>query len=214
MHRTAIGALLVALVSTSALADTLRLDQDSFSVGNGGSFQVTPVTGNAGRVGLPGDLSPTTFETFCVEHNEQFRPGAIYNFAISLGATNGGESGQTSPNFDPVDPTTAYLYTNFRMGTLTGFDYGAGRAASTGDLQQAIWFLEGEGGTNNAFVALAQGAVTSGAWAGIGNVRVLNLSNQEFSFAQDQLTLVQEIPAPMSGAALALLAFGGRRRSR
>jgi uncharacterized protein (TIGR03382 family) len=219
-HRRAVtlACLSLALTGGIASANTLRLNNNSFTGGGGGGeFTATTLTGNAGVVGLPGDLAPTTFETFCVERDENFRSGDTYNFAINTGAVQGGVAGEDPPGsgFDPLDPRTAYLYYFFRMGTLSGFDYSpAGRQASSAALQQAIWFIEQEGGTNNAFVALAQAAVSSGNWTGIGSVRVLNLSNNEFPNAQDQLTLIStEIPTPGS-AALAALAMAGLARRR
>ena len=55
--------------------------------------------------------------------------------------------------------------------------------------------------TTNVFVVMANNAVASGQWQGIGNVRVLNLSNGAGTEAQDQLTLV---PEPATSALLAL----------
>ena len=72
-------------------------------------------------------------------------------------------------------------------------------------------------GRANPFVILANNAVDSGAWKGIGNVRVLNLSRgagNSYQEAQDQLTLV---PEPASMALLALgagVAVARRRRTR
>lgn len=215
----AVGAVVMA--AGTALAggtDQLRLTQNAFSAGNGGEFTATPVTGNAGLTGLPADLGFDSFQTFCVEENENFRPGDLYFYALNTGAIQGGVSGQepVGSGFDPLDARTAYLYHHFRFGTLAGYDYSpAGRNASAALLQQAIWYIEGEGGTSNGFVTLAETAIANGQWFGIGDVRVLNLSNGEFPNAQDQLTIVG-IPTP--GAAAGIVMAGGvlglRRRRR
>jgi hypothetical protein len=209
MRQVAFAVVAIAGLAASAQAQTLRLHTNVFSNNPGGEFTITPLTGFAGLTGLAGDLAANTFETFCVERSENFQSGQTFDFAINTGAVNGGHGGQTSPNFDPISPETAFLYTNFRLGTLVGFDYGAGRKASADALQDAIWFLEDEGGANNAFVALAKAAVTNGLWVGIGDVRVLNLT-QGTSRRQDQLTI---IPAPATGLVLLGLAFTRRRRA-
>jgi hypothetical protein len=59
---------------------------------------------------------------------------------------------------------TAWLYSQFRAGTLTldtglGSYFDADRLANAGELQNVIWFLEDEGGQNNGYVALAESAL-------------------------------------------------------
>lgn len=214
MKSIAVTALVLSGAAAPGLADTLSIAQNVFSVGNAGEFTATPLTGIAGLVGLPGDLSPTTFETFCIETSEHIQNGNTYAWVMNTGAVNGGSGGQTLPNFDPLDERTAYLYTQFRLGTLAGFDYTpAGRQASSGDLQKAIWFIEGEsGGVNNALVALANAAVGNSLWSGIGDVRVLNLYKANGERAQDQLTLVPG-PGALALAGLGVLLSARRRRA-
>ena len=95
------------------------------------------------------------------------------------------------------------MYTQFRAGTLTGYNYteGPGRQASALALQTAIWYLEGESTYTwlslspeaQDFVTLAQGS----GWDSIHNVRILNLtgtdSNGQKTCYQDMLVMV---PAP------------------
>ncbi len=202
---------LITAGASAGVIDDLRLDSSPFSYASGGEFTVTPLAAFCGLSGLPADLSPVTFQTFCVEAGENFAPGGIYECVINTDAVEGGMGVGGS---DPLDARSAYLYTYFRMGALFGYDYGAGRQASAGELQQAFWFIEGEaGGVNNAFVAQADAAVAvGGVWEGVGlgNVRVLNLWNDQFPKAQDQLTM---IPAPATGLVLAL-GLGAMRRRR
>jgi hypothetical protein len=201
----------VALVAFAAQADMIRLDTSAFSAGVGGEFTATPLSGNVGLTGLAGDLSGGSFQTFCMEYDEHFRPGNIFTVVINTGAVGGG----TPSGFDPLDPRTAYLYTLFRTGTLGAYNYGSSREDTARDLQRAIWFIEDEnGGENNAFVALANAAVAPGGeWygRGIGDVRVMNLYNENGTRAQDQLTL---IPAPGALALLGLAGLGAARRRR
>jgi len=215
MKSASIFAAIAALtaVTTASLADgTGILVTGSYSAGSGGEFTGTPVSGFIGLTGLAADLDGSTFQTFCLEVNEQFTPGTTYTMIINTVAIAGGSGG---PSF-PLDERAAYLFYNFRNGTLTGYDYTpAGRQASAGELQAAIWYIQGNqsGGANNAFVALADAAVGSGEWSGLGDVRVLNLYGEDGSHHQDVLTI---IPTP---GALALLGLAGltavrRRRDR
>ena len=121
------------------------------------------------------------------------------------------------PSGIPLDQRTAYLYTQFRNGTLANYNYGPGGigdATSANLLQNAIWYFEGEGvsGAGNLFVDAANAAVSSGAWSGLGNVRVMNLFYQDGRKAQDQLTTVPE-PSTMVllGSGVAALCFRRRR---
>lgn len=182
-----------AVASAGLVYDgTATLTTSAFSALPGGEFTLTPVSGFVGITGLAADLSPGTFETFCVERNETFSSGGTYGMIISTEAVQGGSGG---PSY-PLDPRAAYLYFNFRTLSLTGFDYSpAGRQGSSGALQAALWFIQGNqsGGANNAFVALAQAAISSGAWSGLGDVRVLNVYDANSGLRQDQLTI---IPTP------------------
>ncbi|MFO0830868.1 MAG: hypothetical protein U0637_03385 [Phycisphaerales bacterium] len=198
-------------VAAAAQADVIQLNAGVYQSGNGGEFTIIPQSGFAGLTGLPADLTSDSFQSFCVENGENIVPGAFYNFAINTGAIAGGVGGG---GFDALDPRTAFLYYNFRMGTLSGFDYSpAGRQASAGLLQNAIWYIEGEPlGSFNSLVALADAAVApGGAWdgMGIGPVRVLNLSNDTTPLAQDQLTI---IPAPATALLLGAGLLVSRRR--
>lgn len=212
--KSILSAVAAAALVSTALGDTIQVTQNAYSAGSGGEFTVTTLTGWAGLVGLPADLSATTFETFCMELNEQFSPGSTMSFVINTGSVSSG-------GFVPLTDQVAFLYTEFRYGTLAGFDYTpAGRQASAGGLQDAIWYFQGQaaapvgGSQGDFFVQLANAAVdVGGSWfgMGIGNVRVLNNYNGDDGYAQDMLTL---IPSP---GALALLGAGtlvGLRRRR
>jgi hypothetical protein len=135
---------------------------------------------------------------------------------------------------DDLEPTTAYLYTLFASGKLSNYQYsGAGRATSAGTLQKVIWYLEGEIGNltdssggfllssaqiaqANAWITQANNAVNSGAWSGLGQVRVLNMwgvdptTGQYVKLAQDQLYV--PIPAALLLGMLGLGAAGLKLR--
>src|SRR6185503_5146810 len=93
----------------------------------------------------PGVKSPNSvFQTFCMELDEPVQLGFQWHYVLNSAAISGG--GGATAGSDPLDPRTAYLYTQFWNGTLTGYDYtpGPSRQQSAHELQTAIWFLEEE----------------------------------------------------------------------
>lgn len=221
--------MLVALASlaggASALADgVVVFNPGPWQIGSGGEFQVSQVSGDVGFLaGAASNFQPNnSFQTFCIEIQEQIHYGVQYN-AKMMTAAVGGSYGAVNGS-DPLDPRTAYLYQNFRMGTLAGYRYNgtaAERKADADALQRAIWYIEEPGaseGQNNAFVALANAS----GWNDIGLVRVLHLNarNQDGSDgpnAQDQLTMLI-VPTPTAAGAgmvgLAGLMGGAHLRRR
>jgi hypothetical protein len=209
------SVLAVSVVAAPSLAATIRLDTSSYSHGHGGEFTATVLTGNVGITGDTYSLSGDSLQTFCVQADEFFHPGDTLTAVVNTVIVQG-HNGDPS---NPLDPRTAFLYSKFRDGSLAamGYDYApAARPDSAGDLQEAIWFLQGEsGGVSNAFVAAANIAVASGGeWfgVGLGNVRVLNLFNPDGSNAQDQLTIVPGVPGATALGLIGLTLFARRRR--
>ncbi len=208
MKKLTLTLIVCLLTATVVSADpSVRLTRVSgYYSGNGGEFLLTP---DAEFTSLTGETDP--YSSFCLEKNEYVSPGSWYDVAVAtealFGGTNHGASGPQGG--DPLDPMTAYLYTQFRAGTLAGYNYtaGSGRSASAKALQEVIWYIEEEiaktwsdndASLQNQFYTAA---VQSG-WDHIGNVRVLNMYaaghlGQAGYYKQDQLTMV-----PVPGAAL------------
>ena len=156
----------------------------------------------------PGGPAIDQFITFCLQMTEYM------NFTDTFKVGGVTTATDDLPYGDPLDERTAYLYSNFRNGTLA--NYTLGNATSANLLQTAIWFFEGENvgdQSGNIFVQAANKAVNvDKSWSGLGNVRVLNLFYQDGRRAQDQLTTVPE-PSTMVllGSGVAALCVRRRR---
>lgn len=201
----------VALADSIAIGDTVILDQANASGNTGaGPFIVTA-----------NDDPTTAFVSFCLQKDvgswadigSTLYVAGVSEFASWQSPDLGGDANGA----DYLSSQTAWLYTQFRNGTLPSFDQSVNAMDA---FQWAVWQLEDEAwipeghdytAVANSFVALANQAVANG-FTGLGDVRVLNLLNADGTDAQDQLTLV---PEPSS---LELVAFGavalfiGRRR--
>jgi hypothetical protein len=197
---------------------------------SGGAFtanEINPANGLMGGVGG----SATSFATFCIERNEHISFGSSYWTKIDNGAVNGGFSGQTTPNFDPISSATALLYQTFRASSsiaglpvITTVNTTANRKLAS-SLQYAIWRLEGElnsaynnpdgsnSGVNKDSVVLQDADkmynwAVSNANGSLYGVRVLqlytgfNATTETYSGnSQDQLTLVVPTPTAALGGA-------------
>jgi len=232
--------LLISLAGTLALSSvqaqvqvTLYQDTSNYSYGESGEFNAAPnnsllalnPTLAGYQSGVTSGLTSfgsANFQTFCLETSEFFSPGNAYNVAVSDKIMY--NAGQFLPNGEPLTLGTAWLYSEFAAGTLSGYNYtqGGGRIATAGNLQQAIWYLQGEvgslvngGADGTYFYNTAQTALSalseniSDPANGAYGVVALNLTDGSNN-DQDQLMIV---PAPEPGVLslglLALLSMGG-----
>ena len=225
-------AAVSAVFATGSHASTLVLNSNPYSDSYGGG----EFTANGSSLDLSSYGSATIlnggFETFCMEYGEHFSPGGTYAYSLSPNATGG----DLPAGFDPVSVGTAWLYSQFAAGTLSGYSYattGSTRSASALQLQLAFWYLEDETGayTNfptdhpgfnpagNAFItaALSQFGGLAGAKAdanGQFGVSVLNLtSNNGQTNNQSQLYYhVPEGSETLGLLGLGLIGLVGFRR--
>jgi hypothetical protein len=232
-----VSFLMVLVMAPMVLADTVSVDRVAgYYSGNGGEFTLFPsfpvpsdyVSGKTSGIvaGAP------NFQSFCVETTEYVRvQSGAYEVRLNTGAVFGNGGGDGS--FDPLSAGAAWLYHQFQLGILSGYDYTPpGRDASADLLQKAIWFLEDEsGGVNNSYVTLV---VTQPQFGTLANAKannngqypvgVLNLWDVGYVGIsghqhQDQLICVPaEVPEPgtllLVGAGLLGLGAKFRRRKK
>src|ERR1017187_6241408 len=108
-----VAGVLFATNLYASFDGTLTLNSSAYSWGNGGEF--TAVTSGLG-----------TFQTFCIEYNEEFGPGNTYYYNQNSGAVAGGAGANaidshTGLTMDNVSIGTAWLYSQFRAGTLANY---------------------------------------------------------------------------------------------
>jgi len=240
-----------SLFAAVSIVGNVVLTQGPYSYSDGGEFTATGDAGlngvvnwNAYYYGTTPSVSTavrgTSFQTFCIEATEEFGPGNSYGVSVSDSALYGHAG---APPGVPVTKGTAWLYSQFAAGALSGYDFGntsGQRQADAGALQQAIWYLQGEqGGAYNAFVTDAanyfkvtltqteinngaQGTVLTDAADGAFGVRALNLWNGAYSQSingyncnQDQLVVAVPEPTTLVAGfgALGFVLLAIRRRS-
>lgn len=225
----------ISVITSSFLAILLAASTSfaSLQVGSLVTFDTSPPGTFGGRFHLTDGGSPAgkdiaPFETFCVELTEFVSNNTTYVITGIGDVTVQG--GRTLTN------KAAWLYTEFRNGTLNGFDYDSSITLSSADDANALqWALWQEMGYSNA----AQNSILPGSPAAgyeaiyngksweddyandaswdkssdfLGDVRVINLQTQNGEPAQDQLVILPDtaiIPEATTFAVWSILAMAG-----
>jgi len=239
MRRVVFITVLCAFIAVPTMADMVKptgTDPDGglqgygpWQAGSGGEFSLLPSgwsynpllyyadsTKNQGTTG--------TFQSFCIEY---LQPEYLYAETWHASVLNDHAIMGSNPlSGDPLSVGAAYLYYKFATGNLTGYNYsntGVGREASALELQNALWWLEGEIDlypTTNIFAKAVVDLFGAAAIAdnnGQYNVAIMNLwvpdhigdfskdANGNYLYLrQDQLVLV---PVP-AAVLLGLLGLG------
>lgn len=229
---------LFAAMSVTLMDDTPGMNSSySYSQGDGGEFRAVGNSGldsvvnwgayssaTKGTVTAANDGSSwgygqglampgsEYFQTFCTELREDYTPGGLYPISSIGNAALNNNTGHPVP----ITLGVAYLYSKFAAGTLGGYDYtyGAGRSATAGDLQSAIWILLSE--TSGTLATWVSNDLTSGlgsntsAWTqdanGAYGVEDMTLDNP--GLAQDQLIMAVPESTTIIAGALLLLPLG------
>jgi len=197
----------------------------------GAAIRLYDGPGNNGGGEFNADVSPFgtpyDFITFCLQRNEYFTYGQTMYI--------GGITDYTVAGYDPISAETAYLYTQFRSGTLANYAFSSNvsyggvtynRTGTATALQLAFWYLEGEvtrsstGAFLDAYNSASLGTsaladyyialANASGWTGIGDVRVLNLygsysASAGFSGHRQDQLVIYGVPEP---GTLSLLAVG------
>lgn len=202
-RRLVLAGVLVVVIAAPAFAAKVTVTRTSgYFSGAGGEFTLTPVSGLGWALGLYDDDAKVDdgFQSFCVENTERIRLSETYTVILNDKAIRGG----VGPQGDPLSIGSAWLYHEFQLGQLAGYDYtpGAGRSADAGALQRTFWWLEEDiANPGNEFsnAVLAQFGTEAAAMAnnnGAYLVAVMNFYTLSGGFAQDMLICVPRVPAP------------------
>lgn len=212
----------IASAATLQLNSTVHSNTGGvFAVTQTGDLDVSHYHSSALYAATSGDKG-IGFGSFCLEYNEPFDPGDIFDYTIASYANAGGVGGQTSPGQDPISIGTAWLYMQFATGNLGAVASSAGKSfsySSTLDLrnlQRAFWFLEdeGQGSLTNNYVQLVIGNFATLDVAkehanGAYGVAVLNIT-KDSDLRQSQLYfggVPQQVPDEATTGLLLLGAF-------
>lgn len=201
-----LGLLSIALVNSSAVADTVTLASAPNRQGSGGEYIAT-FTG--------GILGGTSFNTFCIEFNETLAFGVPYNYVVNpAGAVNGGVAGG---NPDPISIGTAWLYNQFLNNQLASYGEPTATGTQQEAFQKAIWWLENEQTSHSGLTTTYLNAALTALGLGAGNYEALRANgNGAYGVVAVNLTqggthrqdILARVPEPSATLLLAICLVG------
>lgn len=197
--------LVFAGMMTGSVALAISIPSSGSMVGEPGAYQY----GDGGEFLVTVDGNPNLqFTTFCIELNNEFAYGDGETY--TLGQTDH----NNPPGSSPLKLGTAYLFSLFANGGLTG-SLTINSSIKAGELQQALWDFQTQGfhftgpGFDESSNPYYQLAVNN-----LGSANVLNASGGAYGIEVVQATdpiyggqdwLVDPPPVPDGGATVLLL---------
>lgn len=218
-----LGKLSRTLLALSALGVSIlpcsyaiRIEMGKFEAGSSGNFRAKPLDDFASvldNYASGSSTDGTWFGTFCIEINEGFRSGKVYDVGLNNGSIAGGKSGAVNGK-DVISVGTAWLYEQFATGSLADHGFAYGNRQHAKQLQNTIWYLEGEvnyglgSSKYGSYLNLAMNVDNYAADYLGKSVQVMNLTRKNGrKLHQDQLVYVGG-SVPDGGVTALLLLFG------
>lgn len=201
--------LFISLPVLADIGDITRIQLETtswtYQSGIGGEFRGT-IIGDSIDIGGNSIDKGYQWITFCLEKDETVEGSTSDYWAY---VNNEALRGGINTNYgDPLSSKTAYLYTQFATEKLSGYRYDgteAERKADASELQEVIWYIEGEAEILNGKASEWYNEALEAKWTDIGNVRVLNLYDHYYNYKcyegfdgyrQDVLIYVESVPVP------------------
>lgn len=95
---------------------------------------------------IDGDTSTVALNTWCIEINNTFVPGDVYNY--TLGQTTHGDPSIGGPS-SPLQLGTAWLFAQWNAGAFGN--------VNAGEFQAALWYFQNQGPQPSAYAAWNNG---------------------------------------------------------